>query len=385
MERKIDCRHFRGSRPCVWNKQEGAECPDCAHYDPLAERILVIKLDAIGDVLRSTCILPKLKEYFPGSAVTWITRRASASLLDANEHVDDVWMYEDPEGRARLQVQQWDRVYNLDNSGASSALASIAAAPVKVGFTLSEKGAIMPTNDAAEYWLNLACFDRLKRENTRSYQSIMYAICGFDPPLHRPQLRVPEGDAAWAREFLSELFLPHERRVLIGINTGSGSRWPLKMMSAQRIAALARTLVEADPRWGVVLLGGPEEAAKNELIRKATGAERVANAGCDHSLLRFAALVQQCRALVCGDTLALHVATALNVPTVACFCPTSAHEIHDYEGLIVKVAPHDCDCLCSYNAACPYGRNCIDALPFEPMVRALAAVASRPARLADTP
>src|SRR6202011_2462167 len=50
------CRHYRASRPCVFNKADGSECPACHHVSEYQERILFIKLDAIGDVLRSASL-----------------------------------------------------------------------------------------------------------------------------------------------------------------------------------------------------------------------------------------------------------------------------------------------------------------------------------------
>ena len=49
----FDCRHFVGDRPCKPHKQTGRVCT-CDRYDPIKERVLIIKLDAMGDVLRTT-------------------------------------------------------------------------------------------------------------------------------------------------------------------------------------------------------------------------------------------------------------------------------------------------------------------------------------------
>ena len=46
-----DCRFFLGDRPCVWHKRSGVLCT-CDHYEKIEERILIVKLDAMGDVLR---------------------------------------------------------------------------------------------------------------------------------------------------------------------------------------------------------------------------------------------------------------------------------------------------------------------------------------------
>ena len=47
---KADCRHFTGEKPCAPHKAKGVVCKDCPQYDPVSERVLIIKLDAAGDV-----------------------------------------------------------------------------------------------------------------------------------------------------------------------------------------------------------------------------------------------------------------------------------------------------------------------------------------------
>jgi len=84
-----DCRYFLGDRPCVWHKQEGVTC-ECDHYVRLGEKLLIIKLDAMGDVLRTTCLLPVICRAWPDSRITWITRAESAPLLENNPYVTEV-------------------------------------------------------------------------------------------------------------------------------------------------------------------------------------------------------------------------------------------------------------------------------------------------------
>ena len=81
-----DCRFFVGDRPCAWHKLEGQLCT-CRRYERVEERILIVKLDAMGDVLRSTALLPPLAEVHPHAAVTWITKKESVPLLQRNPYV----------------------------------------------------------------------------------------------------------------------------------------------------------------------------------------------------------------------------------------------------------------------------------------------------------
>ena len=58
---KPDCRQFRWDRPCAPHKRTGVTCATCERdYDPVRSRLLVVKLAALGDVLRTTAMLPAI-------------------------------------------------------------------------------------------------------------------------------------------------------------------------------------------------------------------------------------------------------------------------------------------------------------------------------------
>src|SRR3954468_711180 len=146
-----DCKFFLGDRPCVWHKRDGEVCV-CDRYERVDERLLIVKLDAMGDVLRSTALLPPLAEAHPRAAITWITRRESVPLLQRNAFVSEV-LELGPEALAHLQTRTFDRVINLDASKISAALATTARSNRKDGYVLDERGYVQPTNAAARTWL----------------------------------------------------------------------------------------------------------------------------------------------------------------------------------------------------------------------------------------
>jgi heptosyltransferase-2 len=75
---KTNCRQFRGDLPCSPHKQHGVHCveqdgSDCKYYDPVGPRILIIKLGALGDVIRTTPLLLRLKKNEPSAEIWWLT------------------------------------------------------------------------------------------------------------------------------------------------------------------------------------------------------------------------------------------------------------------------------------------------------------------------
>ena len=59
---KYDCRYFRGEIPCKPNKLRKKECFTCDEYNKINYRILIVKLGATGDVIRSTPLIHKFRK-----------------------------------------------------------------------------------------------------------------------------------------------------------------------------------------------------------------------------------------------------------------------------------------------------------------------------------
>lgn len=356
-ERNIafDCRYFKGDRPCIWHKTSGVLC-HCDHYMPVEERILIIKLDAMGDVLRTTALLPPLAEQHPKGSITWITRREARPLLERNPYIDEILDYGD-EALLQLSARSFDRVINLDAGKVSAALSSLSTAPRKDGFILDDRGWVKPTNRAAQAWLQMGVFDDLKRQGTRTYQDIMADIIDVAGRPHRYILELSDDERMQARAHLQhlgiDLALP-----IVGLNTGAGRRWELKQWREEGYLELVDRLAKTHSVQ-FVLLGGPEERSRHKRLLARSPVPLI-DAGCDNTVRHFASVVGACHLVVTGDTLAMHMALALGRRTVVLFGPTSAPEIELY-GLGEKVVPH-MECLGCYKARCSFVPNCMELI-----------------------
>jgi ADP-heptose:LPS heptosyltransferase len=350
-----DCRYFLGDRPCVWHKAAGVLCT-CDHYRRVEQRLLIIKLDAMGDVLRTTALLPALSEACPGSSVTWITRPESRPLLEQNPYISEIVDYGE-NSLLQLQVRAFDRVINLDASKTSAALASLAKAPQKDGFILDPQGCVRPTNHAAQSWLEMGIFDDFKRRNTSTYQDLMLKIIGLSGAPHRYVFELTEEERARGRMHLARLGVDLSLPV-IGFNTGAGHRWQLKQWREEGYLELIERLGRQGHQQPV-LLGGPEEREQHERLMKRSRV-RLVDSGCDNPVRQFAAIVAACSLVVAGDTLAMHLSLATGRPTVVLFGPTSSAEIEMY-GLGEKVVPR-MDCLGCYKPTCDFVPNCMDLI-----------------------
>jgi heptosyltransferase-2 len=322
------------------------------------EPILVIKTGALGDVLRTTSILPGLRAR-TAAPVVWLTATGAADLVRLHPLVDEL-VTVDPRDEAavaalgeELSQRRFSWVVSLDDERPLCALASAMDTARLSGAHLDERGERAYTRDVGP-WFDMGLLsihgkaeaDRRKLANERSHAAIYADMLGIE--MGEPELPLPPESQAFGARFAERHELASARPV-IGLNTGSGGRWVSKQLSVERTVELASELARAlEGRATFVLFGGPEERERNAAILAGLRAAglRHADAGTENSLLDFAALVSLCDLLVASDSLALHVAVARRVPVVCFFAPTSASEIELY-GRGEKVRSTAAD-YCSY-------------------------------------
>ena len=363
MNLKTDCRHFKGDRPCDPHKESGVKCDDCTYYQPINFKILIIKLDAVGDVLRTTSILKPLKNKYSDSYIIWCTRQNSRELFKENLLVDEVITVED-DALFRTTAEEYDVVINLDTSKISSAIAANASAKEKFGFVLNKKSYVEATSDDAQRWLEMSAFDDVKNSNQKSYQQIMYEILNLNLPVEPPIIHITEKYRAniAAKQFVEKL---NHKKPIIGLNVGVGTKWPSKGWPLKRWKELIKKL--GNDQYHLLLLGGPEESEIVSQLEKEY--KFLINTGCDNSLLEFAAIVDLCDFIVTADTLALHIATALEKKVITLFGPTSASEIELY-GKGIKLSSAD-GCKCYYKKFCSQEISCMEKINSEMVIEAI--------------
>src|ERR1035437_4026034 len=177
---KTDCRHFPGDHPCIYNKKEGIMCDNCNYYSPVNYKIIIIKLDAIGDVLRTTSIIHAIKEKYPKSHISWLTKIASKDIFKNNLLVDNLLFFEDHDLYSRLSTEVFDLLLNPDTSPSSAAIAATVKTKERRGYIMNHLGKVIPIDDRGNEWLEMGAFDQLKKANLKSYQQIIHEILGLD-------------------------------------------------------------------------------------------------------------------------------------------------------------------------------------------------------------
>ena len=278
--------------------------------------ILIVKTGALGDVLRTTSLLPGIHGRHPEARVTWVTAPAAVDLVRSHPLVHRTLAVDpnsaDELGRAERELAEaaWDWVISLDDEEPLCRLVAALETARLSGATFdAEREVCAYTPDAAP-WFDMGLLsvhgkaeaDRRKAENDRSHPEILADMLGVSPG--RPLLTVAPEAERRATAFSAERNLGGAGPV-IGLNTGAGGRWRSKMLPIDRTVELA---VELDRSCGgrvtFLLLGGTDEAERNrEIAAGLAGQVRLVDAGTDNDLLDFAALVSLCDLIITSDKL----------------------------------------------------------------------------------
>ena len=377
----FDCLHFYGDRPCKPNKEHGVFCGNCVYYEkdnsitepyppiPQAKphnysdgekRIIIVKLDAVGDVLRTTSILPSLKEKYPESNITWITKERSYDVLKDNDMIDEIYFTSDE--LDHVYNDTFDIAINLDSGADSSEIMNRLTAVQSYGYYIVNKKPY-PVNKAANEWYLMGVNDTVKKQNTKTYHQIIHEICSLEYENSEPYIFLPPEKRKRAAELKEKYGLSGYNNIIL-VNLGGGNRWQYKKWTREGYTALVDILSEKYPDTAVGIIAGDEDIDFYNGIAadlKKTERNNIIFFGTGNTMEDFICIVSLAQEVFTSDSLCFHIATALGKYTIVIVGPTSYTEL-DVFGNGKVIYSGRVDCLCCYLNRCDKSVTCMNTL-----------------------
>ncbi len=345
------CKHFNGYKPCF----PGKNClEECAANDPIGTRILIVNLDAMGNVLVTTSILPALKRAHPQSTISWITLKNAAPLLEGNPYLDRVYLWE-PEQWMILRQMTFDLVLNVDKSRRSCAFVMGLHARERLGFGLDENGVIIPLNEEAYENYRIGLDDHFKfRVNQKTVPQLQCEQFRLEYRRDEYTLRLSDDELRFCDSYRRQHTLG-AGELVVGFNTGCSELYPNKKMSVEQHVALISRL-SAVSGLRLVLLGGPEDTVRNAEIKRAVG-DRVLSTPTTDGVRKGICFINLCDLVISGDSFGMHAAIGLRKHVVVWFGVSCWTEIDLFDRGI-KLIPEGLFCAPCWKRACPFGLEC---------------------------
>ncbi len=332
------CRFFNEKYACdTLSTENYKSCEECKFAQEYSKKILIIKLGAMGDVLRTTCILPALrKKYGPDILVYWMTNLESVNFLKNNSFIDKILPY-NLENVLRIQQEKFDILFALEIDSPSTLLANLINADEKFGYFF-DNGTTSCFNESAEDYLETAFLNHIKIKNRKTYQQLIIKTCELSPyySKEKPIFNLTNKDFEFAKQFKLKNNIQEGDKV-IGINIGSADRWASKFWNNEKI----KQLIRQAKAYKIVILAGPNEIKKQENLIRELKKEGIflINNNPRNTLREFASVVNVCDVIICGDTMVLHLALALGKKIISLFFSTPSWEIESYNNITKLTSP----------------------------------------------
>ena len=281
----------------------------------MSRRILVIRLDRLGDVVLSTPVLQALRERFPHAFISMMVRPDCRDVVEGHPALNEVICYE-KDGVHRsvrdtirfahdLRREEFDTALVLHPSNRSHWIPWLARIPMRIGYARKCS------------WLLPHRVPHRKQEGAKHeavYTLELLIPLGITSVTPKPFVPIQPAAAQRVDVLLADAAIrPSERLIAVHPSASCVSkRW-----MPERFAQVADRLA-AEHHARICLVAGASDALFADRMAQAMDQPALNLAG-HLSVGELAALLKRCRLLISNDSGPVHVAAAVGTPVVDIF------------------------------------------------------------------
>jgi len=322
-------------------------------------KILIRATNWLGDAVMSLPAIRAVREAFPGAHVTVLARASVADLYSREGAIDGVILHAGDRRRAAAELRRdgFDCAILLPNSFGAALTAWMARIPRRIGYRRDGRG-----------WLLTEAIPPPEPGEIPRHESFYYlellrraGIIHEFPPCVDIRLDGSEAARAAGLDALRVASLPPP---VVGVSPGAAygdaKRWlPERFAETAVLVARARGA-------SVALFGAAAERPLCESLAGTIRAESIAvrNFAGETTLRQFIDLAAACRLFLTNDSGAMHIASALGVPTVTIFGATDDTTTGP-TGAWARIVREQVECSPCLLRACPIDHRCMTRVTAE--------------------
>jgi heptosyltransferase III len=339
-------------------------------------RILLIKLRYIGDVILSTPLLPLLRNRFPKASLTFLVNPGTESVLFGNPHLEKISVIPRDGWGSQLRFLHglrqacFDGVVDLTDGDRSAFLTYWTGAGIRLGFNRENRWRgrlytrVLPSAYGSMHMVD--------------YHAQALRALDISDPVGEPELYLRPEDQAQGDQLLTSLRIGHAPLALLS----PSARYSFKAWPLDRFAALADWL--ADQGAAVALIGHQEEVLIGRQIITLTRS-KPRNLMGQTLLPQLAALMKRSALFVGNDGGPMHMAAAVGCPVLGLFGPTDP-QVWGPRGTNVSVIYKGLDCRECFYPGCFRGEeSCMRQISVEEVCQAASTLLQKRSSLSLVP
>lgn len=274
-------------------------------------RILVVSTTGLGDTLWGTPAIRAIKAEYPNSYLALLTSPIGKELLLHNPHIDEIFTLKNPALPSCLMLlpQLKKKAFEI------ALIFHISQRPILPLCHFINPKEIIGTegiNKGLDSLLTKRLENKFQHEIERRLDLAKEIGAQAKNPLM--ELHLTDQEKKEAETFIMQ----YKTTPLIGLHPGSKDKF--KQWNPRRFIALGNRLVK-EKNAKILITGNKEEAPlAEEIARQIPNAESIAG---KFSLRKTASIIEKLDFFITNDTGPMHIAFALQTPTIALFSPTN--------------------------------------------------------------
>ncbi|MFC1704649.1 lipopolysaccharide heptosyltransferase II [Candidatus Omnitrophota bacterium] len=330
----------------------------------LMEKILVVNVNWLGDVLFSTPVMRALKNAYPKSILACMVVPRCKDILKNNPYVDEIILFDERSTHrsiikkvqfiVELKKKNFTKAFLLHRSLTRALIVFLTGIPERIGYTTKKRGFLLtkkimpplPSLHRAESYLKIV----------ESY--------GMPVKDRFYEFFISQEDNDFAREIFEKVNLSDSDFVVV-INPGGN--WEPKRWSKGNFAKLSDALIK-NHKAKVIIAGAPKDVSLAEEIEQQMQEKPLILAG-KTTLTQLAAIMQRASLVISADSGPMHIACAVGTNVIALYGPTLPSVTGPYGKNQTVILQKDTNCkLPCYDVSCKEYR-CMEAITVEDILQ----------------
>jgi len=288
-------------------------------------KILIIKPSSLGDIIHSLPTLVELRKLYPESYIAWVIFTHFAEILYGNQYLNEIILWNRYSGPIEfinmmkyIRDKHFDLVIDLQGLARTALISFYSGAKYKLGVPGLKELSYLFIKEVGPY---------SKSQHAIERNLTIIRFLGYEPNSKLFPINISPGDEQYAKSFLSKNRYNFKKN-LVGISPSAGIKQ--KMWEPEKFASIANKLIETYDCYIIIFGTEKDINIAEKIIELIRNKNNVINAINKTSLKQLCALIKFCSIFIGNDTGPLHIAAALNVPTIGLYGPSNPEQLGPY-------------------------------------------------------
>jgi len=330
-------------------------------------KILIINLRGIGDVVLTTIVLDNLRKDFPNAQIDYLVEAPSELGLRGLKEINRVHLFERNDFWKKVSLifqirkTSYDLVLDFFTNPSTAIITFLSGAEYRVGFPYRGR----------KYAYNLFGSEELgKKYHSTQFHLETLRLLGLNHSYKEIHYFINSSALHIAEKYFSNNFI--ENDFVFGICPTGG--WASKKCDPEKFAEIAKVLINKF-NAKIFIIWGKSDKEDAFKIHSLLGEKSFI--APETTIQELAAMIARCKILIANDSGPMHIASAVGTPILGLFGPTNPYRHGPFGDKNEWIRLDELECIECNLLVCPRKHECFRDLPVEKVLSKVESIISK--------